>query len=90
MRFKKNVLKCFRTVGGGGGVNITDPEGGPTATGMILEGGTAEKKLPSTPLHRLINGTVLSIQATHKTSSSTCNVLLSSFLVRSNRTTLQT
>ena len=30
------------------------------------------------------------IQATHKTSSSTCNVLLSSFQVRSNRTTLQT
>ena len=34
--------------------------------------------------------TCSSIQATHKTSSNTCNVLLSSFLVRSNRTTLQT
>ena len=56
MCIKKIVLKCFRRVGGV--VNITDPEGGPTATGMILEGGTTEKKLPST-LHRLINGTAL-------------------------------
>ena len=30
------------------------------------------------------------MQATHKTSSSTCNVLLSSILLRSNRITLQT
>ena len=37
---KKNVLKCFRRVGV---VNITDPEGGPTATGMILESSTAKK-----------------------------------------------
>ena len=45
---------------GGGFVNITDPEGGPTATGMIPEGGTTEKMLPSTPPpHRLINGTAL-------------------------------
>ena len=34
---------------GGGFVNITVPEGGPTATGMNLEGGTAKKKLPCTP-----------------------------------------
>ena len=27
---------------GGGFVNITDPEGGPTATGMIPEGGTTD------------------------------------------------
>ena len=44
---------------GGGFVNITDPEGGPTATGMIPEGGTTEKMLPSTPPppHMLIIGT---------------------------------
>ena len=35
---------------GGGFVNITDPEGASTATGMIPEGGTTERKLPSTPL----------------------------------------
>ena len=35
---------------GGVFVNITDPEGGPTATGMISEGGTTEKELPSIPL----------------------------------------
>ena len=28
---------------GAGVVNVTDPEGGPTATGMIPEGGTVEK-----------------------------------------------
>ena len=39
---------------------------------------------------RTVCTTCSRIQATHKTSSSTCNVLLSSFLVRSNRTTLQT
>ena len=39
---------------------------------------------------RAVCTTYTSIQATHKTSSSTCNVLLLSFLVRSNRTTLQT
>ena len=51
---------------GGGFVNITDPEGGPTGTGMILEGSTTEKMLPSPPhthththTHRLINGTAL-------------------------------
>ena len=51
---------------GGEFVNITDSEGGPTATGMIPEGGTTEKKLPSTsppppppPPYRLINGTAL-------------------------------
>ena len=43
---------------GEGFVNITDQEGGPTATGMIPEGGTTEEKLPSPP-HRLINGTAL-------------------------------
>ena len=48
------MSNCFRGV-----VNVTDTEGGPTATGMIPEGGTAEKKLPSPPPHRLINGTVL-------------------------------
>ena len=53
---KKIVLKKFAEGGGVG--NITDPEGGPTATGMIPEGGTTEKKFPST-LHRLINGTAL-------------------------------
>ena len=46
---------------GRGFVNITVPEGGPTATGMNPEGGTAKNKLPSTP-HRLINGTALSKQ----------------------------
>ena len=30
---------------GGGFVNITDPEGGPTATSMIPEGGTTEKHI---------------------------------------------
>ena len=34
---------------GGGFVNITVPEGGPTATGMNPEGGTAKKKLLSIP-----------------------------------------
>ena len=43
---------------GGGFVKITVPEGGPTATGMNPEGGTAKKKLPSTP-HRVIAGTAL-------------------------------
>ena len=50
---------------GGGFVNLTVPEGGPTATGMNPEGGTAEKMLPSTSPHththtnRLISGTTL-------------------------------
>ena len=48
--YLKNCVKVFPE--GGGFVNITDPEGGPTATGMILEGGTTEKKLPSTPVNR--------------------------------------
>ena len=53
-----NCVKVFPE--GGGFVNITDLEGGATATGMILEGSTTEKKLPSTPPpHRLINGTAL-------------------------------
>ena len=54
-----------------GAVNITDPEGGPTVTSMIPEGGTAEKKLLSTlPLHRLINGTALiTITTIHRGSS---------------------
>ena len=39
---------------------------------------------------RTVCTTCTGIQATHKTSPSTYNVLLSSFLVRSNRTTLQT
>ena len=43
MCMKKIVLKCFRRVGGGGFVNITYLEGGPTATGMTPEGGTTEK-----------------------------------------------
>ena len=43
----KNCVKVFPE--GGGFVNITVPEGGPTATGMNPEGGTAKKKLPSTP-----------------------------------------
>ena len=34
---------------GEGFVNITDPEGRPTVTIMIPEGGAAEKKLPSPP-----------------------------------------
>ena len=51
MCIKKTVLKCFPRVGV---VNITDPERGPTATGMILESSTAKK---SCPPHRLINGT---------------------------------
>ena len=46
MCIKKTVLKCFRRRGF---VNITDPEGGPTSTGMIPEDGTTEEKLPSTP-----------------------------------------
>ena len=39
-------------MGGGGGrgvVNITDPEGGPAATGMIPEGGTTEKQVAVHP-----------------------------------------
>ena len=44
---------------GGGFVNITVPEGGPTATGMNPEGGTA-KKVAFHPPHRLISGTALS------------------------------
>ena len=44
---------------GGGFVNITVPEGGPTATGMNPEGGTAKKKVAVHPPHRLINGTAL-------------------------------
>ena len=66
MCVKKIVLKCFRRVGRGGGVvNITDPEDGPTATGMIPEGGTAKQKFavqrppPPPPHHRLISGTAL-------------------------------
>ena len=46
--YLKNCGKVFPE--GAGFVNITDPEGGPTATGMIPKGGTDEKKLPSTPL----------------------------------------
>ena len=41
------MLKCFRRVGGF--VNITDPEGGPSATGMIPEGGTTEKSCRPPP-----------------------------------------
>ena len=44
---------------GGGFVNITVSEGGPTATGMNPEGGTAKKKLLSPLPHRLISGTAL-------------------------------
>ena len=43
----KSCVKVFQE--GGGLVNITVPEDGPTATGMNPEGGTAKKKLPSTP-----------------------------------------
>ena len=46
---------------GGGFVNITVPEGGPTAISMNLGGGTAKKKLPSTPPNRLISGTALTV-----------------------------
>ena len=62
MCIKKIVLKCFRRVGGV--VNITDSEGGPTATGMIPKGGTPEKppKKSCRPSpHRLINGTSLNV-----------------------------
>ena len=62
--YLKNCVKVFPE--GGGFVNITDPEGGPTATGMIPEGGTTEKKLPSNPPppHKLINGTALNMSLT--------------------------
>ena len=43
----KNCIDVFPETGGF--VNAIDPEGGPTVTGMILEGGTPPKKLPSTP-----------------------------------------
>ena len=49
---KENVYlkNCVKVVPEGGGfVSITDPECGPTATGMIPEGGTTEKKLLPTP-----------------------------------------
>ena len=60
MCIKKNCVKVFPE--GGGFVDITDPEGGPTATGMVPEGGTTEKKLPSTPPPpRLINETALTL-----------------------------
>ena len=50
-RLRKCVLKnCVKVFPEGGGfVNITYQEFGPTATGMIPEGGTTEEKLPSTP-----------------------------------------
>ena len=41
MCIEKNCVKGF--LEGGGFFNITDPEGGPTATGMIPEAGTNEK-----------------------------------------------
>ena len=43
----KNCVKVFLEVGGF--VNITDPEGGPTATGMIPECGTTEKSCRPPP-----------------------------------------
>ena len=43
----KNCAKVFSK--GGVFVNITDPEGGPTATGMIPEGGTTEKSCRPPP-----------------------------------------
>ena len=45
---KRNCVKVFPE--GGGVVNITDPEGGPTATGMIPEGGTIERSCCPPPL----------------------------------------
>ena len=58
---------------GGGFVNITVLEGGPTATGMNLEGGTAKKKLPSTP-HRLINEPALTfvVDMSNKNGNNFC------------------
>ena len=47
---------------GGRFVNITDPEGGPSVASIILEGGTAEKKLLSTL--QVINGTALRVRQT--------------------------
>ena len=46
---------------GGGFVSITVPEGGPTATGMNPEGGTAKKSCLHPPPHRLISGTALTV-----------------------------
>ena len=43
---------------GGKFVNITVLEGGPTATGINPEGGTAKKSCRPPP-HRLISGTAL-------------------------------
>ena len=47
MCIKKNCVKVFPE--GGGFVNITDPVGGPTATGMITECGTTEKSCCAPP-----------------------------------------
>ena len=51
-----NRVKVFPD--GGGFVNITVLEGGPTATGINVEGGTAKKSCRPPP-HRLISATAL-------------------------------
>ena len=43
----KNCIDVFPETGGF--VNATDPEGGPTVTGMILEGGTAKRNCRPPP-----------------------------------------
>ena len=51
---KKMCIKklCQSVSRGWGFVNMTVPEGGPTATGMNLEGGTAKKSCRPPPPHR--------------------------------------